>query len=78
MSSNGLRSTGRTTRCAARFLQQTLTKQGEWVTVQDHNDLEDSHRTLAQQVSSLLTVLGVNHDVDNSKIRVKLLRKRGS
>jgi hypothetical protein len=77
MANNEFRSTGRTVRRAAQFLQQALAKQGDWVTVQDHNDLEDSHRSLAQQVSGLLEMLNVNHDVDKSRVRVKLLRKKG-
>ena len=75
MANHEFRSTGRSTRRAFSTAMQALNNVQTWITCIDHNDLLDSHRTLAQDVSSLLSTAGVAHEVDGNRIKVKPIKK---
>lgn len=76
MANHEFRSTGRTVRRVVASLNQLLTRVGSWVEIIDHNDLRESHLTLAKRVSDHLKMLGVDHDHDQTKIRVNPIVKR--
>lgn len=71
------RRSGRSTRRVVSTVNTCLSNPGTWVTCIDHNDLVDSHRVMAQQVSAVLTTLNVPHDVEHEKVKVKRIKSRG-
>lgn len=76
MANHEFRRTGRTTRRLVAALAQVLNRVGDWVEIMDHHDLRNSHLSLAADVSTHLKMLGVDHERDQTKIRVNPLRKK--
>lgn len=76
MANHQFRRTGRTTRRIIASLKQVLDSPGTWISLMDHHDLQASHLAFAHTVSTHLKMLGVDHDLDRTKIRVHPIRKR--
>lgn len=78
MANHEFRSTGRTTRRIARYVVDLLAAPGVPLTIMDHNDLHNSHRTVHHSVQTHLKMLGVDFLADEVKltITVKPIKKR--
>lgn len=70
MADHQFRRTGRTVRRIARYVVDLLAAPGVPLTIMDHFDNRDSHRSVQHQVSQHLKFLGVDHEVDTQSLTI--------